>query len=78
MLAQQTAAADAFFNRVAGDLPELPKEQLVILRLRLTISLVTIRLSLDHGDKENGLPDEILIMIREKTAVARKKISKET
>ena len=52
-------------------------EQLINLRLKLTISLVVIRMQLDYRDVENGIPEEILLMVRKKTLELRIRINEE-
>jgi hypothetical protein len=77
VLARESKNADDFFNRVLNDFPKISDEQLIQLRLKLTLSLVMIRLQRDYPDQTNGVPDEILIMVKEKTVVFRNKINDE-
>ncbi|MCE9501574.1 MAG: hypothetical protein K8R21_13900 [Leptospira sp.] len=77
LLAKESKSADDFFGRIKNDFPVLSNQDLINIRKKLTVSLVAIRLQMDFGDDANGIPDDFLQMIREKTVALRMKISEE-
>lgn len=77
LLQKESNHADAFFERIENDFPNLSIENLISLREKLTISLITIRLQLDYRDETDGIPDEFLIMTRTKTVAFRQKVNEE-
>lgn len=77
LIARESAEADQFFGRIESNFPILSIDNLVNLRKRLTLSLIMIRLEIDFGDRNAGIPIELLTMIRIKTVALRQKVTAE-
>ncbi len=77
LLAKESKSADAFFNGIYDSFPELSNEELINIRIQLTVALALIRLQIDFGDDEKGIPEEFLIMVRTKNVALRQKITQE-
>jgi hypothetical protein len=77
ILQKESQAADAFYGRVASDLPSMTVEQLIKVRENFTLSLVMIRFVIDYGDPNNGIPMPFLVMAREKAVAIRQKVNEE-
>lgn len=77
LLTKESEAADEFFNKIKTDFPTLTTEELINLRIKLTLSLIMIRFQMDYGDKEKGIPEEFLKMTQTKTVAMRASISEE-
>jgi len=77
LLAKESNSADEFFNSIADSFPELSNEELIDIRIQLTVALVLIRLQIDFGDDEIGIPEEFLTMVRTKNVALRQKITNE-
>ncbi|WP_425268657.1 LA_3478 family PerA/PerB upregulated protein [Leptospira brenneri] len=77
VLQKESEAADAFYGRIASDLPTLTVPELVKVRENFTLSLVMIRFMIDYGTTDNGIPTSFLIMAREKAVAIRQKVNEE-
>ena len=77
ILEKESQAADAFYGRVASDLPSLTIPELVKARENFTLSLVMIRFMMDYGTIEKGIPTSFLMMAREKAVAIRQKVNEE-
>ncbi len=77
LLDKESNAADRFFGAVASSLPELTNQELIDMRIQLTVALILIRLQIDFGDDVNGIPEEFLVMVRTKNVALRQKITQE-
>ena len=76
ILARESAEGDRFYKMFIDDFPNLTNEELVDMRLKLTISLVMIRLQMDYNGSD-GLPKDFYEMAKVKTVTTRNKITQE-
>lgn len=77
LIAKELAEVDNFFGKVESDFPILSIYDLVNVRKRLTLSLIVIRLEIDYGDRNSGIPEDLLKGIRVKTVALRQKVTQE-
>ncbi len=77
LIAKELAEVDNFFGKVESDFPILSIYDLVNVRKRLTLSLIVIRLEIDYGDRNSGIPEDLLKGIRVKTVALRQKLTQE-
>lgn len=77
LIAKESQEADQFFGRIESDFPLYSIDDLINVRKRLTLSLIMIRLEIDFGDRNSGIPIDLLTIIRTKTVALRQKVSEE-
>ncbi|MCB1194378.1 MAG: hypothetical protein KDK90_28355, partial [Leptospiraceae bacterium] len=76
VLRRETAAADRYYNGIKEEFPDLSNEQLIQIRIHLTLALVLIRFQQDYNDPD-GLTPEILDMAKNKAVKFRQEINTE-
>ncbi|MCP5496992.1 MAG: hypothetical protein H7A23_20755 [Leptospiraceae bacterium] len=76
VLRRESAAADRYYNSLREKFPELSKEELIQLRINITLGLVIVRMQKDYNPPD-GIPNEVLDMAKDKAVKFRQVINTE-
>ncbi|RHX89448.1 hypothetical protein DLM75_14860 [Leptospira stimsonii] len=73
---RESKLADDFYTKIQAQFPTLTNQELINVRKQLTMTLAITRIQMDYNDPA-GLPQEFLLMARDKAVALRQKVNLE-